>query len=128
MDRVNIGSGSPWEDTFGYSRAVKKGSIVEVAGTTATDGNGHVVSSDPYEQAKFCFQKIERALIEAGSSMKHVVRTRMLVTDISQFEAFGKAHAEFFRDIKPAATMVEVKGFIDPEMLIEIEVTAILDD
>jgi enamine deaminase RidA (YjgF/YER057c/UK114 family) len=125
--RINISSGAKWEDIVGYSRAVRIGNIVEVAGTTAVDENGQVVGgNDPYEQAKFALGKIERALKEAGASLKDVVRTRMFVKDIRQWEEIGRAHGEFFREIKPAATMVEVKALISPELLVEIEATAIV--
>src|ERR1700712_2597024 len=110
MKRVNISSGSKWEDIVGYSRAVRVGNIVEVAGTTAVDDDGNVVGeNDLYVQTAFVFAKIERALIEAGASLQDVVRTRAFVTDISKWEAFGKAHGEVFRLIKPVATLVEVK-------------------
>jgi enamine deaminase RidA (YjgF/YER057c/UK114 family) len=126
MNRINISSGAKWEDKVGYSRAVRVGDIIEVAGTTAVD-NGNVVGlNDAYFQTKVVLQKIEKALIEAGASLKDVVRTRMFVTDISQWEKIGKAHGEFFRVIKPVTTMVEVKALIDPEMLVEIEATAII--
>jgi enamine deaminase RidA (YjgF/YER057c/UK114 family) len=126
MNRINISSGAKWEDKVGYSRAVRVGDIVEVAGTTAVE-NGNVVGlNDAYFQTKVILQKIEKALIEAGASLKDVVRTRMFVTDISQWEKIGKAHGEFFRVIKPVTTMVEVKSLIDPEMLVEIEATAII--
>ena len=121
-----ISSGSPWEDIVGYSRAVRVGSCIEVAGTTAMDGEVLIGKGDVYAQTRFIFQKIEKVLIEAGASMNDVVRTRMYVTDISQWEAAGKAHAEFFSKIKPAATMVEVSRLINDDLLIEIEVTAIL--
>ncbi|MCE7859018.1 MAG: RidA family protein [Chloroflexi bacterium CFX2] len=126
-NRINISSGAKWEDIIGYSRAVKIGNIIEVAGTTAIDENGNVVgANDPYEQTKFIFEKIEKALASAGASLRDVVRTRMFTTDISQWEEIGRAHGEFFREVKPAASMIEVKGLIDPELLIEIEVTAVL--
>ncbi len=126
-NRINISSGAKWEDIIGYSRAVKVGNIIEVAGTTAINEDGNVVgANDPYEQTKFIFEKIEKALASAGASFRDVVRTRMFTTDISQWEEIGRAHGEFFREIKPAASMIEVKGLIDPELLIEIEVTAIL--
>lgn len=125
--RQNISSGAKWEDIVGYSRAVRVGNIVEVAGTTAVDENGKTVGADdPYEQTKFILAKIEKALIAAGAAMKDVVRARMFVTDISRWEEIGRAHGEFFREIKPAASMIEVKGLIGPELLVEIEVTAIV--
>lgn len=125
-NRINISSGAKWEDIIGYSRAVKIGNLIEVAGTTAIDENGNVVgANDPYEQTKFIFEKIEKALASAGASLRDVVRTRMFTTDISQWEEIGRAHGEFFREVKPAASMIEVKGLIDPELLIEIEVTAV---
>jgi len=125
--RQNISSGSPWEDIVGYSRAVRLGNIVEVAGTTAMDGDELIGKGDIYRQAVFIFEKIEKALITAGAAMQDVVRTRMFVTDITQWEAVGKAHGEFFKTIKPVATMVEVSRLIDDDLLIEIEVTAIID-
>lgn len=121
-----ISSGSPWEDVVGYSRAVRVGNIVEVAGTTAMDGDNLAGRGDIYAQSVFIFQKIEKALQEAGASLQDVVRTRMFVTDISQWELVGKAHGEFFKDIKPVATMVEVSRLIDDDLLVEIEVTAII--
>lgn len=124
--RRYISSGTTWEDRFGYSRAVRAGNIIEVAGTTAVDGGVIIGEGNIYEQTRFIFRKIERALTEAGGTMADVVRTRMYVTDISQSEAVGRAHAEFFAEIRPAASMIEVKGFIDPRLLIEIEVTAVL--
>jgi len=127
--RLNISSGAKWEDIIGYSRAVRVGNVIETAGTTALDENGNVVGVDnPYEQTKFIFAKIEKALISAGAALKDVVRTRMFVTDISRWEEIGKAHGEYFRDVKPASTMVEVRSLINPEMLVEIEVTAIIQD
>ena len=127
-ERLNISSASPWEDKVGYSRAVRIGNIIEIAGTTATDGDKIAGKGNMYEQAKFIFGKIEKVLVQAGASMKDVVRTRMFVTDLSKWEDAGKAHAEFFKDIKPAATLVEVSGLVHPDLLIEIEVTAILRD
>ena len=125
--RQNISSGAKWEAIAGYSRAVRIGNTIEVAGTTAVDATGNIVApDDPYQQTLFILNKIEKALIEAGASMQDVVRTRMFVTDINQWEAVGQAHGEVFRDIRPAATMVEVQRLIEPEMLVEIEVTAII--
>jgi enamine deaminase RidA (YjgF/YER057c/UK114 family) len=126
--RKKISSGSPWEDIVGYSRAVRVGNIVEVAGTTAMDGDVLVGKGDVYAQTIFIFEKIEKALHEAGASLTDVVRTRMFITDISKWEEAGKAHGEFFKDIKPVATMVEVSNLIDTDLLIEIEVTAILEN
>ena len=127
--RVNIPAGTKYEDIVGYSRAVRIGNVVEVAGTTATDDQGEVVGIDnPYEQTKFALAKIEKALAVAGASLKDVVRTRLFVTDIARWEEFGRAHGEVFKAIKPACTMVEVTSLIDPDMLVEIEVTAVVDD
>ena len=125
--RINIASGAKWEDIVGYSRAVRIGNVVEVAGTTAVDENGQVVGlNDPYEQTRFILSKIEKALMQAGAALKDVIRTRMFVTDITQWEAIGRAHGSYFKTIKPAATMVEVKSLISPELLVEIEVTALV--
>jgi enamine deaminase RidA (YjgF/YER057c/UK114 family) len=124
--RVNISSGSPWEDVVGYSRAVRIGNIVEVAGTTAVDGTTMIGEGSAYEQTKFILQKIEKALQQAGASVQDVVRTRVYVTDISQWEEVGRAHGEVFHTIKPASAMVEVAALIDPKMLVEIEATAIV--
>jgi len=127
--RMNIASQTKWEDIVGYSRAVRKGNIVEVAGTTAVDEEGNVVGvNDPGEQTNFILAKIEKALISAGASLKDVVRTRMFVTNIADWEKIGRVHGVYFRDIKPVATMVEVKSLISAELLVEIEATAILDE
>jgi enamine deaminase RidA (YjgF/YER057c/UK114 family) len=125
--RINIASGTTWEEQVGYSRAVRVGDIIEVAGTTAVDEQGDVVGrGDPYRQTQFILSKIEKALIAAGASLKDVVRTRMFVIDIRQWGEIGQAHGETFREIRPAASMVEVKALIDPELLVEIEATAIV--
>ncbi len=114
-----------WENIVGYSRAVKVGNQIEVSGTTAVDGEKIIGKGNVYAQAVFIFQKIEKVLLEAGSSLQDVIRTRMYVTDISKWEDAGKAHALFFEDIKPATTMIEVSRLINAELLIEIEATAI---
>lgn len=126
MNRINISSGAVWEDIVGYSRAVKIGNIIEVSGTAPAEGDKVVGVGDAYKQTIFCLQKIEKALSEAGASLTNVIRTRMFVTDIKQWNEIAKAHQEFFGEIKPATTMVEVKSLIDPDMLIEIEATAIV--
>ena len=129
MQRTNYSSGAKWEDIVGYSRAVKVGNTIEVTGTVAVDDNSNLVGgSDAYEQTIFILQKIEKVLQKAGASLKDVVRTRMFVTDISRWEEYGRAHGEFFRDIKPCTSMIEVKGLIAPEYLIEIEATAIISE
>jgi enamine deaminase RidA (YjgF/YER057c/UK114 family) len=127
MNRINYSSGAVWEEIVGYSRAVKIGNTVEVTGTVAVDDNSNLVGgNDAYEQTKFIIQKIDAVLQRAGASLKDVVRTRMFVTDISRWEEYGKAHGEFFKNIKPCTTMVEVSKLISPEYLVEIEATAIL--
>lgn len=126
--RVTISSGAQWEEIVGYSRAVRIGHVVEVAGTTAVDEQGNVVGiNDPGTQTRFILQKIEKALNQAGATLQDVIRTRIFVTDISRWEEVGRAHGDFFRTIKPVATMVEVKALISPELLVEIEVSAVLD-
>lgn len=125
--RKNISSGSPWEDIVGYSRAVRVGNTIEVAGTTAMDGDILIGKGDMYAQASFIFKKIEVALQKAGASMNDVVRTRMFITDIGRWQEAAKAHGEVFKNIKPAATMVEVLRLIQDDLLIEIEATALVD-
>ncbi len=127
-DRTNISSGAIWEDEVGYSRAVKIGKFVEVSGTSAIDRDKIIAPNDPYQQTKFIIRKIERAINEAGGSLEDVIRTRIYVTNIKDWSAIGKAHGEFFRNIKPATTMVEVKSLIDPNFVVEIEATAILPE
>ncbi|MEO7991772.1 MAG: RidA family protein [Chryseolinea sp.] len=125
MQRKNFSSGAKWEDIVGYSRAVLIGNQLEMSGTVATDDNGVVGKGDFYAQTKFIIQKIEKVLHQAGFTLNDVVRTRMFVTDISYWEQVGKAHGEFFKDIKPVTSMVEVSALIDDDYLVEIEVTAI---
>ncbi|TBL75978.1 RidA family protein [Paenibacillus thalictri] len=125
-ERINLPTGSPWEPVVGYSRAVKIGNMIEVAGTTAVKDGVVVGRGSAYEQTKFVLQLIEQILNKLGASMNDVVRTRMYVTDISRWEEIGKAHGEFFKQIRPAATMVQVSALIDPELLVEIEVQAIV--
>lgn len=127
MQRTNYLSGAKWEDIIGYSRAVKIGNIIEVTGTVAVDENNLLVGKDnAYEQTRFIIEKIEKVLYQAGASLKDVVRTRMFVTDISRWQEYGKAHGEFFKDIKPCTSMVEVSALIEPGYMIEIEATAII--
>lgn len=126
LQKQLFSSGAKWEDIVGYSRAVKAGNVIEISGTTAVDGVEIIGKGDVYAQAVFIFQKIEKVLQEAGSSMKDVIRTRMYVTDISKWEDAGRAHALFFKEIKPATTMVEVSKLINDDLLIEIEVSAVI--
>jgi enamine deaminase RidA (YjgF/YER057c/UK114 family) len=127
MERINYSSGAKWEDIVGYSRAVKVGNVIEVTGTVAANENSKVVGADDaYAQTKYIIEKIEKVLMKAGAGLKDVVRTRMFVTDISRWEEYGKAHGEFFKDIRPCTSMIEVSALIAPEFLIEIEATAII--
>ena len=124
-DRQRISSGAKWETIVGYSRAVKVGNRIYVTGTTALGEDGEIVGlRDAYEQAKQCLRNIESALKRLGAGLEHVVRTRMFVTDISRWEEYGRAHGEYFREIMPTTTMVEVNRLIDERMLIEIEADA----
>jgi enamine deaminase RidA (YjgF/YER057c/UK114 family) len=129
MGRINYSSGAKWESIVGYSRAVKVGNIIEVTGTVAVDDQSRLQGGDSaYLQTRFILEKIAAILDKAGAGMKDVVRTRMFVTDISRWEEFGKAHGEFFGEIRPCTTMVEVSKLIAPEYLIEIEATAIIQN
>lgn len=128
MTRTRISSNATWEDEVGYSRAVRVGDRIEVAGTTATGDDGELVGvGDPYAQAKRTLANVERALEEAGAGVEDVVRTRMFVVDVDDWEAVGRAHGEVFGDVRPVTTLVEVSALVDPEMLVEIEAVAVVD-
>lgn len=126
--RLNISTGAPWERIVGYSRAVRVGNIIEVTGTVAVDGDQPVGVGDAYAQTKFIIEKIEKVLLQAGATLNDVVRTRIFVTDISEWEAIGRAHGEFFAEIRPCTTMLEISKLIAPEYMVEIEATAIVQD
>ena len=129
MARKLISSGTKWEPVVGYSRAVRVGPHVHVSGTTAVDAAGQLVGrGDAYAQTAFILKKIETALVQAGATLAEVTRTRMFVTDISMFESIGRAHGEVFGAIRPASTMVEVRALVDPDMLVEIEADAYLEE
>jgi len=127
-ERIRVSTGSPWESVVGYSRAIRIGNVVEVAGTTSMKDGEVVGKGNAHEQTKYILEIIEIALNQVGASMSDVVRTRMFVTDISKWGEIGKAHGEYFKDIRPVATMVEVNRLIDSELLVEIEVQAIVND
>lgn len=124
LQTKKVSSGAKWEDIVGYSRAIQAGNVIEVAGTTSIDEKGEIVGIDPYTQTKYIIHKAEKALQELGADLANVIRTRIYTTDISKWEEIGKAHGEFFREIKPVATMVEVSKLINPELLVEMEFSA----
>jgi enamine deaminase RidA (YjgF/YER057c/UK114 family) len=129
MKRQNVSSGAPWEEAVGYSRAVRLGQLVEVAGTTAVDDEGRVVGAgSPYTQARFALEKIGRALALVGAGFEDVIRTRIYVTDIARWEEVGRAHGEVFRHVRPASTLVAVASLVRPDLLVEIEATAVVPD
>ncbi|NWG27871.1 MAG: RidA family protein [Ignavibacteriaceae bacterium] len=126
--RINISTGTIWENKIGYSRAVRIGNLIEVSGTAAVDRDRIVAPGDPYQQTRFIIQKIEKALNDVGGSLTDVIRTRIYVTNIKDWDAVGKAHGEFFKNIKPVTSMVEVKSLIDPNIVVEVEATAYLTE
>ena len=127
--RLNISSGTKWEEQVGYSRAVRVGNVIEVAGTTAVDEHGQTIGlDDAAAQTRYILAKIEKALAAAGASLKDVVRTRMFVTDITRWEEIGRVHGEFFKDIRPVTSMLEVSSLISSDLLVEIEATAVVGE
>lgn len=126
--RINFSSGAVWEDIVGYSRAVKIGDTIEISGTTATNGNEILGVGDPYKQTKIIIEKFASVLKDAGSSLKDIVRVRIYIINIADWEKVSKAFSEYFKSIKPAATMVEVTALIDPELLVELEATAVISE
>jgi len=128
-ERIKVSSGTRWEEFVGYSRAIRVGNVVEVSGTVAVDDKGYVVGkNDPYQQTVFVLNKIKSALTKAGSKMEDVVKTRIYVSDINNYEAIGRAHGEFFRNIQPASTLFQVSSLIGLDFLVEIEATAIISE
>ncbi len=128
-ERKHVSTGTPWEKVHGYSRALRVGNLVYVSGTTASDEQGNVIGvGNVYTQTSYALQKVERALHEAGARLEDVVRTRLFVTDISQWEEVSRAHAEYFGAIRPVSTMVQVSQLVDPKHMVEIEVDAVIDD
>jgi len=126
--RISVPSGTIWENKIGYSRAVRIGRLIEVSGTSAIDRDKIIAPGDPYQQTKFIIQKIEKAINDAGGLLSDVIRTRIYVTNIKDWDAVGRAHGEIFKEIKPATTILEVKSLIDPNFVVELEATACLKE